>query len=127
MKKILVVDDEKNVAEFLKEYLIDTGKFIVQTESSGGGAYKAALIFLPDLILLDIMMKDMSGDALAEKIRNDATPRNTPIVFLTGIVTQDEVNSHNGSIGGYPYLAKPILDMRVLLDSIEMYARKNGG
>ena len=127
MKKILVVDDEANIAEFLKEFLIDTGKFIVQIESSGGGAYKAALSFLPDLILLDIMMKDMSGDKLAEMIRADMTLKNTPIIFLTGIVTQDEVNAHNGRIGGYPYLAKPIMDMRVLLECIEMHARKNGG
>ena len=127
MKKILVVDDEMNVAEFLKEFLIDTGKFIVQIESSGGGAYKAALSFLPDLILLDIMMKDMSGDALAEQIRADMTLKDTPIVFLTGIVTQNEVNSHNGKIGGYPYLAKPIMDMRMLLDCIDTHARKNGG
>ena len=124
MKKILVVDDEMNVAEFLKEYLLDTGKFIVETEGSAAGAYKTARTFLPDLILLDIRMKDMSGDALAEKMRGDATLRNIPIVFLTGIVTQEEVNAHNGTIGGYPYLAKPIMDMRVLLDCIEAHTSK---
>ena len=119
-KKILVVDDEHNITTFLKSYLEDTGQFEVRTENSGEMGYEAAKVFRPDLILLDIMMKDMSGDGLADKIKNDAVLRKTPIVFLTGIVTKDEVTASGGVIGGYPYIAKPILAMRELLDCIDL-------
>jgi len=118
-KKILVVDDEHNITTFLKSYLEDTGYFEVRTENSGEMAYETAKVFRPDLILLDIMMKDMSGDGLADRIKNDVSLRKTPIVFLTGIVTKEEVDANGGVIGGYPYIAKPILAMRELLDCID--------
>ena len=126
IKKILVVDDEEKITMFLKAYLEETGKYQVHTENSGQGAYEAAQSFCPDLILLDIMMKDMSGDALANKIKGDPLLRMTPIVFLTGIVTKKEVEENGGVIGGYPYLAKPILNMQELLDCIETNFRKAG-
>ena len=122
-KKILVVDDERNITAFLKSYLEDTGKYEVRTENSGETGYQAAKTFEPDLIVLDIMMKDMSGDGVADKIKNDTMLRKTPIVFLTGIVTKEEVEANGGKIGGYPYLAKPILAMRELLDCIDANIR----
>lgn len=123
-KKILVVDDERNITAFLKTYLEDTGKYEVRTENSGEAGYETAKTFLPDLILLDIMMGGaVNGDGVANLIKSDGVLRRTPIVFLTGIVTKDEVESQGGKIGGYPYIAKPILSMRELLDCIEAHAR----
>ena len=122
-KKILIVDDERNITAFLKTYLEDTGKYEVRTANSGVEGVETAKMFQPDLMLLDIMMKDMSGDGVADKIKNDPIIRKTPIVFLTGIVTKEEVAAQGGRIGGYPYIAKPILAMRELLDCIEAHIR----
>jgi DNA-binding response OmpR family regulator len=122
-KKILVIDDERNITAFLKSYLEDTGKYEVRTENSGQMGFDTAKSFLPDIILLDIMMKDMSGDAVADMVKNHAALRKTPIVFLTGIVTKEEVQANGGRIGGYPYIAKPILAMRELLDCIDAHIR----
>lgn len=122
-RKILIVDDERNITAFLKTYLEDTGKYEVRTENSGAEGFETAKVFQPDLILLDIMMKDMSGDGVADKVKNDPVIRKTPIVFLTGIVTKEEVAAQGGRIGGYPYIAKPILAMRELLDCIEAHIR----
>ena len=119
MKKILVVDDEVNVTELIKAYLETTGKFQVKTENSGERGYACAQEFHPDLILLDIMMSDTGGDRMAEKIKNDVLLQKIPIVFLTGIVTKEEVQANDGVIGGYPYIAKPILAMHELVDCIE--------
>jgi DNA-binding response OmpR family regulator len=122
-KKILVVDDEMNVTIFLKAYLEDTGKYEVKTENSGARGFETARVFRPDVILLDIMMKDMSGDSLADKMKNDALLRKTTIIFLTGIVTKEEVQANGGVIGGYRYIAKPILAMHELVDCIEAHAK----
>ena len=124
-KKILVVDDEQNITIFLKAFLEDTGNYEVRTENSGREGYEAAVRFQPDLILLDVMMSDMSGDGVADLVKNDPLIRKTPIVFLTGIVTKQEVQDNGGTIGGYPYIAKPILAMRELLDCIEAHAKKS--
>ncbi len=118
-KKILVIDDETNVTIFLKSYLEDVGKYEVRTENTAEHGFESAKVFRPDLILLDIMMKPMGGDGLADKIKNSAQLRNTPIIFLTGIVTKEEVQANGGVIGGYPYIAKPILAMYELIDCIE--------
>jgi DNA-binding response OmpR family regulator len=126
MKKILVVDDERSITTFLKTYLEDTGRYEVRTENTGEAAYQTALKYRPDLIFLDIMMKDMSGDAVAEKIRGDETLFRTPIIFLTGIVTKEEVQANGGTIGGFPYIAKPIMDIRELVECIEKNTRKGG-
>ena len=120
-KKILVVDDEPNVTILLKTYLEETGRYEVRTENLGQKGLEAAKIFKPDLILLDIMMKDMSGDGFAGKVKNDPDLRKIPIIFLTGIVTKDEVEANGGVIGGFPYLAKPIQDMRDLLSCIDTH------
>lgn len=123
-KKILVIDDERNITAFLKSYLEDTGLYEVRTENSGKAGFDAAKVFLPDIILLDIMMHgEVNGDAVADMVKNDAVLRRTPIVFLTGIVTKDEVEANGGKIGGYPYIAKPILAMRELLDCIDAHIR----
>jgi CheY-like chemotaxis protein len=122
-KKVLVVDDERNITAFLKSYLEDTGKYEVRTENSGEQGFETAKTFRPDLMLVDIMMKDMSGDGLADKLKNDPLLRKTPIIFLTGIVTKEEVEANGGVIGGYPYIAKPILAMRELIDAIDAHIK----
>ena len=122
-KKILVIDDERNITAFLKTYLEDTGKYEVRTENSGRLGIDTAREFLPNLILLDVMMKDISGDGVADAVRNDPSLHKIPIVFLTGIVTKEEVEENGGKIGGYPYIAKPILAMRELLDCIDANLR----
>ena len=124
MKKILVVDDDKNITAFLKAYLEDTGKYQVRAENSGKSGFEAALDFCPDLILLDLMMKDLGGDGVADKLKSHPLLRKTPVIFLTGIVTKEEVKENGGVIGGYPYIAKPVLNMRELLDRLEAHIRK---
>jgi CheY-like chemotaxis protein len=118
-KKILVVDDEPNITTFLKTYLEETGKYEVHAENLGSKGLESARLWRPDLILLDIMMKDMNGDAFANQAKSDPILRKTPIVFLTGIVTKEEVNASGGVIGGYPYIAKPILALQELVSCIE--------
>ena len=122
-KKILVVDDEKPITIYLKTCLESTGNYEVREENSGALGLKAADEFRPDLILLDIMMKDMTGDVFASRIKNDPRLANIKIIFLTGMVSREEVKAKGGLIGGYPYLAKPISRFKDLTDSIESALR----
>jgi CheY-like chemotaxis protein len=121
--RILVIDDEKNITSLLKTYLESAGSYEVRAENSGQKGYEAVADFKPDLVLLDIMMEGMTGDAFAMKLKADPAYRKTPIVFLTGIVTKEEVQAQGGVIAGYPYLAKPIM-VEELLDCIQVNLRK---
>ena len=107
-KKILVVDDEAGLTRMLKRNLEATGKYEVREENSGKRAFSAAKEFRPDLILLDVMMPDTDGGSVAAQIGADELLGHTPIVFLTAIVRQGEVEPTGSSIGGRTFLAKPI-------------------
>ncbi|MCZ6690578.1 MAG: response regulator [Planctomycetota bacterium] len=107
-KKILAVDDEVQMTKMLKRNLDVTGKFEVRTENEGLKALAAAKEFRPDLILLDVMMPDADGGEVAAQILADPDLKGTPIIFLTAIVEKQEVEGSAGTIGGHPFLAKPI-------------------
>ena len=74
--------------------------------------------FKPDLIVLDFVMSDMDGSEVAELILGDEDVKNIPIVFLTSIVADEEVEPTSGLIGGVRFIAK-LQPMRKLIASIE--------
>jgi DNA-binding response OmpR family regulator len=121
-KKILVVDDEKSVTDILKLSLEKTGEFRVRAENKGSAALAAAREFKPDLILLDVMMPDMDGGEVAGRIKKDTVLKGVPILFLTAAVTQDEIESQDNRIGGYPFIAKPVT-IDELVASIKKHLR----
>jgi two-component system alkaline phosphatase synthesis response regulator PhoP len=80
--KILVVDDEKDILEFLK-YNLEAKKYIVETEQDGISALRKLKTFKPSLIILDVMMPRLNGVETCEKIRKDPTLDNVIILFLS--------------------------------------------
>jgi len=108
-KRILVVDDQASDTQLLKTYLERTNEYLVREENDAHSALSAAEDFQPDLILLDVLMPGLGGAELAASF--EASPRLTavPIVFLTCVVTKEEVGLCGGRIGKYPFLAKPIV------------------
>lgn len=107
-KKILVVDDEVVLTKMIKMNLERTGNYTVRTENEGAKALQAAREFNPDLIFMDVMMPDMSGDEVIAEIREDAKLATIPYVFMTAIVTKAETDDLGSNIGGNEFLAKPV-------------------
>ena len=117
-KRILIADDEKAFAEMLKLNLQATGEYEVRIENDPTQVLPAALQFQPDLILLDIIMPKVEGPDIAFKIKSHESLKKVPIIFLTAAVKKDEVDSEDGMIGGYPFVAKTS-SLNVLIDTIE--------
>jgi DNA-binding response OmpR family regulator len=101
-KRILVVDDERDICEILSFNLENEG-YEVETAFS---AEEAIAILSPhhDLILLDVMMGGMSGYHLAEKLRREGNL--VPIIFLTAKDTENDMLT-GFSVGGDDYISKP--------------------
>ena len=118
--RIMVVDDEVSFTRLLKMNLENLGHYEVQTVTSSDGAVAAARKFKPDLILLDVMMPGLDGGDLAGPIKRNPKLDKTPIVFLTAAVKREEMQAHNGMIGGLPFIAKPV-DIRELEGVIEKH------
>lgn len=107
---ILTVDDEESFTFFIKLNLQNDTRydFKVTTANNGEEGLKLARTIRPDLILLDIMMPDMSGTEVAEKLLLDPRTKNIPIIFMTAVVQKDEVEEEAGLIGGREFIAKPV-------------------
>ena len=104
--RVLLIDDEPSFTRMLKINLERRG-FAVLVENNGAYAHTAVLDFLPDLILLDVIMPDVDGGEVAAKIRSDPAFKDVPIVFLTAGVSKESTRVKGNVIGGQTYLAKP--------------------
>ena len=122
-KRILMVDDEKGVTMMAKLNLERTGLYEVQVENRSTRALEAAKQFNPDMIFLDITMPDMDGSEVASQIKADDKLKNTPIVFLTAVVSQIETGNNELRRGGQVFLSKPI-NIKTLVTCIEQYTVK---
>ena len=123
-KKILVVDDEAVLTKMVKMNLERTGEYEVRTENEGTKALQAARDFKPDLIFMDVMMPDMSGDEVIAEIRDDPNLASIPYVFMTAIVSKAETEEMGNTIGGNEFLAKPVKTQEIIA-TIERILAKN--
>ena len=109
--KILLVDDEKDIVEFLEYNLIQEG-FEVITAYNGIEALKK-LSEKPDLVILDIMMPQLNGYDVCKKIRSLPEFRQTPVIFLTA--KSSEVDEIRGlEIGANDFIQKPISPKKLI-------------
>jgi len=110
-KKILVVDDEKDIASSVK--MLVEGMGYDSTVANDG---KSALEMLNkekfDLVLLDILMPQMSGREVLEKIRASAKLKNQKVAFLSVIQLSPEGKSSIKKLKPVEYFQKPIVDIR---------------
>ena len=118
-KRILVVDDDANSTHLVKILLERSGPYLVLEENDAAKADQTAHNFKPDVILLDIVMPKMDGGELATQIEADGELHDTPIIFLTALVTHSEVKS-GLHIQRHPLVAKPI-SIPELIDAIEKH------
>jgi two-component system, OmpR family, response regulator len=116
-RRILIVDDDHHTTHLVKVLLERTGQYLVLEENDATKAHQSAVSFRPDLILLDIVMPETDGGEVAARIQADRELQNTPIIFLTALVTRAEAK--NGlNIQGHPFLAKPV-SIPELINAIE--------
>jgi DNA-binding response OmpR family regulator len=121
VNKILIIDDDKNFASFVKKGLEVRGGFEVLICSDCRNGAELAKKVRPGLILLDVMMPGMDGPDVAAQLRDDPETEQIPLIFLTSAVTEEEVRGKN-AIGGWQYLPKPV-DINKLLETVNKFLR----
>lgn len=109
---ILAVDDKPQNLQFLGKLLSDNG-YEVGMAQNGVQALNFLMKDEPDLILLDIMMPEMDGYEVCERIKSDFSTRHIPVIFLTAKTdTQDVVKGFE--VGGVDYVVKPFNSAELL-------------
>ena len=116
--KILIIDDEESFVTALKLNLEASGNFEVRIENRGSQGLNATRDFKPDMILMDIMMRDMAGPKVVESIRREADFKSTPIAYLTAAFASSDKAPGEKIISGLPVIGKPV-ETKSLIDFIE--------
>ncbi len=121
--KILLVDDEADILEFLSYNLKKAG-YNVLTANNGRDAIKIAKQYLPHLIILDVMMPDMDGIETCEEMRKLPVLNNTVVAFLTAR-NEDYSQIAGFEAGADDYIAKPIKP-KVLISRVSALLKRFG-
>lgn len=106
--KIIIVDDSEIDLDILEEVLMGLGYSNVIKTMDGRDAFNLAKKHQPDLIISDIMMPELDGGELVEKLRENPATKGIPVIFASSIVSKKEEKTLGGQlVGGELLIAKP--------------------
>ena len=120
MKKIVLVDDDQDLCDLLKMQLEASGRFLVTASSQSETALALIKKERPDLAILDINMPEIHGVELATTLAQDPQTAEIPILYLTGMVSPEEVNQLGGGHSLQTLVSKqsPITELVATIDSL---------
>jgi DNA-binding response OmpR family regulator len=119
MKKILIIDDEKDFGFFVKQNLELAGGYSVTVATGGKDGIAAALRYKPDLILLDVIMPQMSGFEVLQALKDGAETTMIPVIMLTAVDT-DEAKEKALGLYNEDYIVKPVAisELKAKVDAV---------
>jgi putative two-component system response regulator len=117
---VLIVDDEAGIRALLKRLLTGDG-YAVEAAEDGESALAAVMSRLPDVVLLDINIPGLNGIEVCRRVRQDATTRLTPVIFITGLEAR-ELRVEGLKAGADDFLTKPV-DPQELLARVRSLTR----
>jgi len=112
-KKILVVDDEPDVTDLLA-YTLKAKGFSVEALNNPNASIGLARTFLPDLVILDVMMPELSGIQICRMLRADAQLKRVPVIFLTAKAEEND-RIQGLESGADDYISKPFSTKELVL------------
>ena len=111
--RILIVDDEPDIVELLEYNLVQAGYTVVAARD-GAAAFAEVQRQIPDLILLDLMLPDMSGKEICKRLKRESATEAVPIMMLTA--RGDEIDRVIGfELGADDYITKPFSPRELVL------------
>jgi len=115
-KRILLVDDDPQIIDVLKDSFDSDERFDVRSASTGYDAGILTEQFRPHLILLDYMLPDINGNVVCQRIRSNEKLRDTKIVIVSGVINQQEIDAML-KLGADAFIKKPF-DVDALMGRI---------
>jgi excisionase family DNA binding protein len=90
-RKLLVVDDDEDLVELIVDGFARDGRFDIKTANNGFAAGMSVKEFRPDLVVLDVMLPDINGKEVCQRVRGDATMKSCKIICISGMVEQNKI------------------------------------
>jgi len=122
LSRILFVEDELDIQMVARLALEDVGGFTVKVCGSGSEALETVSEFLPQLILLDVMMPDPDGPTTLAALAEIPESATTPVVFVTAKVQNHEVTEYL-ELGAIDVIVKPFDPMKLASRVLEIWHR----
>ena len=105
-RKALIVDDDEDLVELIADAFQRDGRFEIRTANNGFGAGMAVKEFRPDLVVLDVMLPDINGKEVCQRVRSDDTLEAVKIICISGMVEPDKVSDLRDA-GADEFIQKP--------------------
>jgi excisionase family DNA binding protein len=105
-RKVLLVDDDNELVELMTKVLDEDGRFEVRVASNGFDAGMMVKEYRPDMIVLDVMLPDINGKEVCQRVRADTSLEDVRILCISGMVEEDKVQELRLS-GADDFLHKP--------------------
>lgn len=113
-RKVLVVDDDAELVELIVKVLDEDGRFEHRVASNGFDAGMMVKEYRPDLIVLDVMLPDINGKEVCQRVRSDANMEEVRILCISGMIEEDKI-AELKLAGADDFLHKPF-DLEELID-----------
>ena len=118
-RKILVVDDDEELVELLVDVFERDGRFETRTANNGFGAGMLVKEFRPDLVVLDVMLPDINGKEVCQRVRSDKSLESVKIICISGMVEQDKIADLR-AVGADDFMHKPFTVDKLLDRACEL-------
>jgi excisionase family DNA binding protein len=105
-RKALVVDDDEELVELIRDVLEADGRFEVRVANNGFDAGMMVKEYHPDIIVLDVMLPDINGKEVCQRVRSDPAMDDVKIICISGMVEADKIEDLKLS-GADDFLQKP--------------------
>jgi excisionase family DNA binding protein len=115
-RKILVVDDDQELVDLIVDVLEKDGRFEVRSVNNGFDAGMMVKEYHPDLIVLDVMLPDINGREVCQRVRSDKTMDDVKVICISGMIENEKIDDLKAA-GANDFLPKPF-EVETLIDRI---------
>lgn len=113
-RKVLIVDDDQELVELMVDVFARDGRFEIRTANNGFDAGMLVKEFRPDLVVLDVMLPDINGREVCQRVRMDPTMEMVKIICISGMIERDKIADLQAA-GANDFMNKPFA-VEALLD-----------
>ena len=118
-RRVLIVDDDQGLVDLLVDVFDKDGRFEIRSANNGFDAGMLVKEFRPDLVVLDVMLPDINGKEVCQRVRSDPTLESVKIICISGMVERNKVQELRDA-GADDFLQKPFTVDQVLERAFSM-------
>src|SRR5437763_128912 len=113
-RKVLLVDDDTELVEVMTKFLEEDGRFDVKIATTGFDAGMLVKEYRPDMLVLDVMLPDINGKEVCQRVRADSTMEEVRILCISGMIEEDKIQDLRLA-GADDFMHKPF-DAEMLIE-----------